>query len=123
MKLIDKAILEPLFRLKKHFRKGAFGRKYSRVELPLRSELLSSEQMKQHGRALANVHKLTDERASEQLLARLNDNEDVLIETCKQLTSVVKDNRPIAPAEEWFLDNFYLIDEHIRMAKRHLTIG
>ena len=123
MKLIDKTVLEPLLSLNKHPRRGAFGRKRSYDELPLRSELLSSDQMKQHGKTLANIHKLTGERASEQLLARLNENEDVLIETCNQLTAVVKDNSPIAPAEEWFLDNFYLIEEHIRMAKRHLSKG
>ena len=123
MKLIDKTVLEPLLSLKKHPRGGAFGRKYPSNELPLRSELLSSDQMKQHGKTLANMHKLTSVRASEQLLARLNENEDVLIETCNQLTSVVKDNSPIAPAEEWLLDNFYLIEEHIRMAKRHLPKG
>ena len=123
MKLIDKTVLEPLLRLKKNPHKGTFRRKYAYDELPLRSELLSSDQMKQHGKALANVHKLTSERASEQLLGRLHENEDVLVKTCNQLTSAVKDNRPIAPAEEWFLDNFYLIEEHIRMAKRHLTKG
>ena len=123
MKLIDKTVLEPLLNLKKHPRGRAFGRKYSYDELPLRSELLSSDQMKQHGKTLANLHTLTRERVSEQLLARLNDNEDVLIETCNQLTAVVKDNSAIAPAEEWLLDNFYLIEEHVRMAKRHLSKG
>ncbi len=123
MKLIDKTILEPLLSLKKQARGGIFGRKYSYDELPLRSELLSSDQMKQHGKTLANVHKLTSGKASEQLLGRLNENEDVLIETCNQLTAVVKNNNPIAPAEEWLLDNFYLIEEHIRMAKRHLSKG
>jgi len=121
--LINKTVLEPLLRLKKHSRKGTFGRRSSYDELPLRSELLSSDQMKQHGKALATTHKLASERASEQLLGRLRENEDVLVETCNQLTATVKDNRPIAPAEEWFLDNFYLIEEHIRMAKRHLTKG
>jgi cellobiose phosphorylase len=123
VKLIDKTVLEPLVKLKKPTIGGAFGKKYSYDELPLRSELLSSEQMKQHGKALAHVHKLTSVRASEQLLARLHENENVLIKTCNQLTDAVKDNSTIAPAEEWLLDNFYLIEEHIRLAKRHLSKG
>ena len=124
MKLDDKTILEePLLNLKLHSRGGAFGKKQSSNELPLRSELLSSDQMKQHGKTLASTHKLMSRKASEQLLARLNENENVLIDTCKRLTSVVNDNIPIAPAEEWLLDNFYLIEEHIRMAKRHLSKG
>ncbi len=123
MKLNDKTVLEPLVKLKKKTIGGAFGRKYSYDELPLRSELLSSEQMKQHGKALAHVHKVTSARASEQLLARLHENEDVLIKTCNQLTDAVKDNSTIALAEEWLLDNFYLIEEHISLAKRHLSKG
>jgi cyclic beta-1,2-glucan synthetase len=110
-------------KLKTRPRGGVFGSKYSYDELPLRSELLSSDQMKQHGKALANVHKLASVRVSEQLLARLHENEDVLIETCNQLTDAVTENIPMAPAEEWLLDNFYLIEEHIRMAKRHLSKG
>ena len=123
MKLTDKTVLEPLLKLKKQRPGGVFGRKHTYDELPLRSELLSSEQMKQHGRALANTHTLTSQRVSEQLLARLHENEEVLIETCNKLSKVVKDVSPIAPAEEWLLDNFYLIEEQIRMAKRHLSKG
>lgn len=124
MKLIDKKILEePLLKLKLHSRGGAFRRKLSYDELPLRSELLSSDQMKQHGKTLASIHKLTTQKAAERLLVRLHENENVLIETRNKLTSVAQDNNPLAPAEEWLLDNFYLIEEHIRMAKRHLSKG
>src|SRR5208283_3995838 len=56
-------------------------------------------------------------------LARLTENEGVLAETCTLLTSAVKANRRIAPAGEWLLDNFYLIEEQIRTAKRHLPKG
>jgi cyclic beta-1,2-glucan synthetase len=124
VKLNDKTILEePLLNLKLHSRVGAFGRKQYSAELPLRSELLSSDQMKQHGKTLAGIHKLTSQKAAERLLVRLHENENVLIETRNKLTSVAQDNNPLAPAEEWLLDNFYLIEEHIRMAKRHLSKG
>ena len=35
----------------------------------------------------------------------------------------MKGNRRITPAGEWLLDNFYLIEEQIRTAKRHLPKG
>src|SRR6202011_3931544 len=56
----------------------------------------------------------------DQLLARLAENEDVLIETCDLLIAAVKLERRITPASEWLLDNFYLIEEQIRTAQRHL---
>ncbi len=109
--------------LKKRFSKRSFRKKYSRDELPLRSELFSSEQMKQYGKNLAGLHQLTRKKATERLLERLQENDDVLIETIRQLTAVVKAGSPVAPAEEWLLDNFYLIEENVRTAKRHLSRG
>ena len=87
---------------------------------PLRSELLSAEQMKQHGRTLAELHKLSPGRAPDQLLARLAENESVLTGVHELMTDAVAANRQITPAGEWLLDNFYLIEEQIRTAKRHL---
>ncbi|SFB07280.1 Cellobiose phosphorylase [Collimonas sp. OK607] len=89
-------------------------------ELPLRAELFSALQMEQHGRILANAHKLSSERARDQLLSRLADNENVIIDACNQLTEAIQASRQITPAAEWLLDNFYLIEEQIRTAKRHL---
>ncbi len=36
------------------------------------------------------------------------------------MTAAAERNRRIAPAAEWLLDNFYLIEEQIRTARRHL---
>jgi cellobiose phosphorylase len=88
-------------------------------EPPLRAELFSADQMEQHGADLARVHRVSAVRSADQLLARLADNEDVLLETCNLLTTAVKSNRRISPAGEWLLDNFYLIEDQIRTAKRH----
>ncbi|MCX5733615.1 MAG: cyclic beta 1-2 glucan synthetase, partial [candidate division NC10 bacterium] len=90
---------------------------------PLRSELFSSEQMEAHGKNLAGSHRLGVSRAPDQLLARLAENEGVLIGACDLLTEAVTANRRIAPAGEWLLDNFYLIEEQIRTARRHLPKG
>ncbi|HET7262480.1 MAG TPA: hypothetical protein VFK60_11765, partial [Casimicrobiaceae bacterium] len=96
---------------------------HSDEEPPLRSELFSADQMEQHGRRLATAHQLDPRRAADRLLARLADNETVLDEACEFLTAVVKANRRITPAAEWLLDNFYLIEEQIRTARRHLPRG
>ncbi|MCK9387210.1 MAG: cyclic beta 1-2 glucan synthetase [Sulfuritalea sp.] len=79
--------------------------------------------MEQHGKALAASHRLAAGRASDKLLARLAANESVLAGVCKQLTAAVMTTRRITPAGEWLLDNFYLVEEQIRTAKRHLPKG
>ncbi len=94
-----------------------------REEAPLRAELFSADQMEQHGRVLAGAHHLARGPAPDRLLARLADNERTLVEVCNVLTGAVAAKRRIAPAGEWLLDNFYLIEEQIRTAKRHLPKG
>src|SRR4051794_22555 len=89
-------------------------------EPPLRAELLSAEQMEQHGRLLAQSHHLNRARASDRLLGRLAQNEAALVKTCDLLIAATAANRRIGPSGEWLLDNFYLVEEQIRTAKRHL---
>ncbi|HEX3058913.1 MAG TPA: hypothetical protein VHP62_06085, partial [Usitatibacter sp.] len=92
-------------------------------EPPLRSELFSAEQMEQHGRALAATHTLAPGRARDRLIARLADNDLVLLRICADFASAVAAGRRVTPGAEWLLDNFYLIEEQIRTAKRHLPPG
>lgn len=92
---------------------------FDSAEAPLRAELFSADQMERHGRILADSHKIALGRSPDQLLARLVENYGVLVWACGLLTSAVKEGRRITPAGEWLLDNFYLIEEQIRIARRH----
>jgi hypothetical protein len=83
-------------------------KKYKKYEPLLRSELFSRAQMESHGKTLAGLHKLSMGRAADGLLARLTENEGVLIEVRNLLEDAVKANRRITPAGEWLLDNFTL---------------
>ena len=123
MKLRSKTIRETLLHLAAWLRRDGLAQRYAGDEPPLRSELFSSDQMEQHGKTLAGLHTLGLGRASDQLLPRLAENEGVLIGVRNLLTEAVKANRRITPAGEWLLDNFYLIEEQIRTAKRHLPKG
>ncbi len=89
----------------------------------LPTELFSAEHMEDHGRALANAHVLSHSRNRDRLLERLNDNVHVLNSTSDLLTAAAKEKLQIAPAGEWLLDNFYLIEEQIRTARQHLPRG
>jgi cyclic beta-1,2-glucan synthetase len=93
------------------------------AELPLRAELFSADQMEQHGSALAAAHKLTLKRGPDQLLSRLAANEASLVQTLELLTAALTAGHAITPAGEWLLDNFYLIEEQIRTARRHFPKG
>ena len=93
------------------------------IEPTLRAELFSAEQMEQHGVRLAKQHVLSPRSSSDRLLKRLDENAAILLEACEALTAAAKGNRRISPAGEWLLDNYYLIEEQIRIAQRHLPKG
>jgi cyclic beta-1,2-glucan glucanotransferase len=99
------------------------GGKYSDEAPPLRAELYSADQMEQHGKDLAAAHRIASGRGPDQLLTRLGDNEDRLVEIRALLAAAVAANRRITPGAEWMLDNFHLVEEQIRTAKRHLPKG
>ncbi len=93
------------------------------TEGPLRAALYSVEQMEVYGRALARQHRVRMRPGAERLLDRLQANERVLEDANTLLSNVVREQRPVTPAGEWLLDNYYLIEEQIQTARRHLPRG
>ncbi len=116
-----KALLRDAVAYPGHWQRKHFGD--SDDQTPLRAELFSADQMEQHGKALAATHTLSRSGTRDRLLKRLGENEQVLIDACRLLTTAVKAKHRIAPAGEWLLDNFYLIEEQIRVARQHLPGG
>ncbi len=119
----NRTVFGMLLYLRAHFLGNRSASDYARDEPPLRSELFSADQMEQHGKRLAAAHTLSTRPAKDQLLTRLAENESVLIEVFTLITATVTAKQRITPAGEWLLDNFYLIEEQIRTAKRHLPKG
>src|SRR6266404_8882895 len=88
-------------------------------EPPLRAELFGVEQLARHARAIAAQHQVVMGKGSYRLLARLDHNEKVL-RAFNRASLAADKTRRVTPAAEWLLDNFYLIEEQIQMARRHL---
>ena len=116
-------ILSNIFHLGGHLRKNTLSQTSAADETPLRSELFSSSQMEEHGKALAVLHVLDEKHVPARLLTRLAENEGILLEVRDLVIDVVETNLRVTPAGEWLLDNFYLIEEQIRAAKRLLPKG
>jgi len=92
-------------------------------EAPLRAELFSISQLQRHAHTLAGWHELGGKKAAERLLPRLAENEAVLAEAYALITDALGRGRQITPAAEWFVDNYHVIEEEIRTARRHLPVG
>jgi hypothetical protein len=108
-----------------HWRNWTASRKYARsrvIEQPLRGELFGVEQLARHARALATSHQVVTQHTPDRLLSRLSANEQCL-RAFNRSTLAINSTRRITPAADWVLDNFYLIEEQIQMARRHLPRG
>ena len=69
-------------------------------EHPLRTELLSLDQLEAHARKLAGWHQVDPAGGPDQLLDRLEDNESVITTTYEQIATAVSQQRRIVPAED-----------------------
>lgn len=121
MKVTSTTVSDLLSRLRFNFLNDNTVRKYE--EEPFRSELYASDQMDRHGKVLAKSHKLQKGKSADQLLKRLEDNEKILLKVRNLLVESIRNDKTITPASEWLLDNFYLIEEQVVIARKHLPKG
>ena len=116
--------LAPLEKLLRFLRPQAIKERDSAL---LHAELLSIEQLKRHAITLAKQHQINPHIGSDKLLARLADNERVITSAYQVITAsngnVDKPNQKLSPAENWLLDNYYLIQQQFTLARRHLPRG
>jgi hypothetical protein len=121
MKVTSTTVSDILSHLRINFLNDNPVRKYE--EEPFRSELYASDQMDRHGKVLAKSHKLQKGKSADQLLKRLEDNEKMLLKVRNLLVESIRNDKTITPASEWLLDNFYLIEEQVVIARKHLPKG
>jgi cyclic beta-1,2-glucan synthetase len=122
MKVTTSTVLDIMARLRSYYHGGNTIRNYDNEE-PFRSELYSTEQMNRHGEIVARSHKLLNRKSPDQLIKRLDDNEETLLEVRKLLVESIRSEKTVTPAAEWLLDNFYLLEEQVVLARKHLPKG
>ena len=89
-------------------------------EEPLRAELLSVDQLRRYAQELAHSDEVDAGPGYNQLLPRLTDNTAALRAAHEVLVRSDAEGRRMAPPAEWLLDNFYLIEQQIQLARIHL---
>src|SRR5882762_9353858 len=89
---------------------------------PLHGELLGVERLEERARALAAEFTLSrnPRRGPPRQLRRLSDDARVLRHAYRVLAGDVRHGEPLAPAAEWLLDNFHLVEGEMREIRRHL---
>lgn len=87
---------------------------------PLRSEILTREALAQYARGLAEEHQIVMERGGRALLARFQENVRFVEAAYYSLADSAKNEEQLTPGAEWLLDNYHIVEEHVRDIRRHL---
>lgn len=106
----------------------------------IRSELFGAERLEHHALSLAAAQEIVMPRGAwanlraaiainpspprvQPLTARVRDNSAFLLEAYRACARAVQAGRPIAPAAEWLLDNFHLVEQQLRQISDDLPAG
>ncbi len=93
---------------------------------PIRGEVLGAERLGERARVVARAHHLLPaqkQRGAGPLLLRLEDTRGVLDRVYHELNEGAEHGLDISPAGDWLLDNFYIVQEHIREIRTNLPKG
>jgi cyclic beta-1,2-glucan synthetase len=90
---------------------------------PIRGEVLGADRLAERARTIAREHRLQPprrQRGAGPLLERLESTRGVLERVYRTLSEGAERGLDVSPGGEWFLDNFYIIQEHIREVRTTL---
>jgi cyclic beta-1,2-glucan synthetase len=99
-------------------------RLFAEAEGPIRGELFSAERLEQHAENLAAAQVTTqDIGEGRPLLPRVLENGRILLEYYRATANAIQQGGSIAPAAEWLVDNFYIVEEQLREIRDDLPRG
>ena len=91
--------------------------------LQINGVLLEKEQLEKHLENIAFTHNLKEKSDQETYpIPRMMENYQIIREVYNLLNQHLKQNISIHPAGEWLLDNFYIIEETVKLIKKDLTL-
>ena len=93
---------------------------------PIRGELLGAEHLADRAQAVAAAQKVVERRRPPRrprLLVRLDETRQILDDVHTRLAEAADRDVDVGPAGEWLLDNFHIVQEHIREVRQSLPRG
>jgi len=89
-----------------------------------RGSILTPEELKKYAEQIARNHPVgKSARSFHWLIRKLNENYAFIKSVYKTHNADVGDSSPVAPAAEWLLDNFYIIEEQVKLIRKNLSRG
>src|SRR5450631_2317267 len=111
----------------RYFRRRGRGRARSdgpsKIDEPISAEIFSVERLEQHAESLAKAQEVSATQTAVSLRGRLRTNSLALDAAFRALIAGMRKGQAVTPAAEWLVDNYYIVDEHIRAVRRDLPSG
>ncbi len=90
-------------------------------ESPLRAEIFTRDEMIEHAKQLARRHRLAPKKTRGiNLIVRFEENDRIIEKAYFAFAQTDTSKEQLTPGAEWLLDNYHVIEEHVRDIKRHL---
>ncbi len=92
---------------------------------PIRADLFGAERLEHHAQSLAAAQATAqgEPLRVRPLSARVKENAEVLLRAYRTCAQVVQEGQAIAPAADWLLDNFHLVEQQLRQIHDDLPPG
>jgi cyclic beta-1,2-glucan synthetase len=96
-----------------------------RDNAPIRADLFGTERLEHHAQTLAAAQPVFAGKPLrvQSLSRRVRDNADVLLKAYRTCAEALQAGQTIAPAAEWLLDNFHLVEQQLRQIHDDLPPG
>ena len=92
-------------------------------KLNMRNALLTKAELDSHAKITASEHVVGKRKNYLNFpLLWINQNYDIILSVYKELNAEIRKKRPVPPAAEWLLDNFYLIEEQVNSIRRDFDL-
>jgi cyclic beta-1,2-glucan synthetase len=92
---------------------------------PIRADLFGTERLEHHAQTLAAAQLISTDKLLrvQPLSRRVSANADVLLQAYRTCAEALQSGQVIAPAAEWLLDNFHLVEQQLRQIHDDLPPG
>ena len=92
---------------------------------PVRADLFGTERLEHHAQTLAAAQAVAKGRPlpTRTLSGRVNENGVILLRAYRMCAHALQAGQTIAPAAEWLLDNFHLVEQQLRQIHDDLPPG
>ncbi|MFA9423222.1 MAG: glycosyl transferase, partial [Sedimentibacter sp.] len=91
-------------------------------KINIRDALLSGEKLEDYAKKTAIEHSISNkQKFLNWPVPRMNENYDFILLVYKELNEEIQKKDVVPPAAEWLLDNFYIIEEQVKILRRDLV--